>query len=39
MVGDPSKAERELGWRRTVEFEEVVARMVAHDLEQLGDQA
>jgi GDPmannose 4,6-dehydratase len=39
MVGDPSKAERELGWRRTVEFEEVVARMVEHDLEQLGEQA
>ncbi|TKR23674.1 GDP-mannose 4,6-dehydratase [Cellulomonas hominis] len=33
LVGDPSKAERELGWRRTVEFEEVVARMVDHDLE------
>ena len=33
MVGDPSKAERELGWRRTVEFEEVVARMVEHDLD------
>ncbi|GIG36079.1 GDP-mannose 4,6-dehydratase [Cellulomonas pakistanensis] len=33
MVGDPSKAERELGWRRTVEFEEVVGRMVDHDLE------
>jgi GDPmannose 4,6-dehydratase len=32
MVGDPSKAERELGWRRTVEFEEVVARMVEHDM-------
>ncbi len=33
LVGDPGKAERELGWRRTVEFEEVVARMVDHDLE------
>ena len=39
MVGDPSKAERELGWRRTLEFEEVVARMVDHDLVQQGDQA
>lgn len=33
LVGDPSKAERELGWRRTVEFEEVVACMVDHDLD------
>lgn len=33
MVGDPTKAERELGWRRTVEFEEVVARMVEHDMD------
>lgn len=33
LVGDPGKAERELGWRRTVEFEELVARMVRHDLD------
>ncbi len=36
LVGDPSKAESQLGWTRTVEFEEVVARMVEHDLELLG---
>jgi len=32
IVGDASKAARELGWRPTVEFEEVVGRMVDHDL-------
>jgi GDPmannose 4,6-dehydratase len=32
LVGDPGKAERELGWSRTVEFEELVGRMVDHDL-------
>lgn len=37
LVGDPGKAERVLGWRRTVEFEEVVARMVDHDLALLAE--
>lgn len=32
LLGDPSKAERVLGWRRTVDFPGLVARMVAHDL-------
>jgi GDPmannose 4,6-dehydratase len=32
QVGDASKAARELGWRPTVAFEEVVGRMVDHDL-------
>ncbi|WP_129338202.1 GDP-mannose 4,6-dehydratase [Cellulomonas endophytica] len=32
LVGDASKAARVLGWRPTVPFEEVVARMVDHDL-------
>jgi GDPmannose 4,6-dehydratase len=35
MVGDASKARRELGWGPTVRFEEVVGRMVDHDLELL----
>ena len=35
MVGDASKARRELGWAPTVRFEEVVGRMVDHDLELL----
>ena len=33
QVGDASKAARELGWRPTVVFAEVVGRMVDHDLE------
>jgi GDPmannose 4,6-dehydratase len=36
LVGDPRRAEQELGWRRTVEFDELVARMVDHDRELLG---
>lgn len=33
MVGDAGKARRELGWEPTVHFEEVVGRMVDHDLD------
>jgi GDPmannose 4,6-dehydratase len=33
MVGDARKARDLLGWRPTVTFEEIVARMVDHDLE------
>lgn len=33
LLGDPSKAERELGWKRRVAFEELVRRMVRYDLE------
>jgi GDPmannose 4,6-dehydratase len=32
LVGDPAKAERVLGWRRTVGFEELVGRLVDADL-------
>src|SRR5579884_1168337 len=32
LVGDPSKAERKLGWRATTSFEELVAMMVEADL-------
>jgi len=32
LVGDPSKAARVLGWRPTVTFEEIVRRMVEHDV-------
>lgn len=35
MVGDASKARRELGWAPTVSFTELVGRMVDHDLELL----
>lgn len=33
LHGDPSKAMRELAWKPRVKFEELVARMVDHDLE------
>ncbi|RMI13287.1 GDP-mannose 4,6-dehydratase [Cellulomonas triticagri] len=32
LVGDPGRAERELGWRRTHDLTGLVAAMVAHDL-------
>jgi GDPmannose 4,6-dehydratase len=32
LLGDPSKAERVLGWRRKVTFDELVRRMVEYDL-------
>lgn len=35
MRGDPSHAAEVLGWRPTVGFEEIVARMVRHDLDLL----
>ncbi len=34
LQGDPSKAERELGWKPRVSFRELVAMMVEHDFEQ-----
>jgi len=36
LLGDPSKAERELGWTREVSFKELVAGMVRYDLENDG---
>lgn len=39
MVGDASKAAEKLGWAPTVRFDEIVARMVDHDLSELDDPA
>lgn len=36
LVGDAGKAERDLGWKPSTSFEDVVAAMVDHDLEVLG---
>lgn len=33
LLGDPSKAEKVLGWTREIPFQELVFRMVDHDLE------
>jgi GDPmannose 4,6-dehydratase len=38
-VGDASRARELLGWRPEVDFEDVVARMVAHDLDVVGGHA
>jgi GDPmannose 4,6-dehydratase len=35
LVGDPSKARRELGWQAQLSFEELVERMVRADLQAL----
>lgn len=32
LLGDPSKAEKKLGWKRSVSFDELVTRMVENDL-------
>ena len=31
LLGDPTKAETKLGWKREISFEQMVARMVAND--------
>lgn len=37
LLGDPSKARKELGWNPTkTSFEDLVARMVAHDMKQVA---
>jgi GDPmannose 4,6-dehydratase len=33
LLGNPSKAEKELGWKRQVSFKELVSGMVKYDLE------
>ena len=36
LLGDPSMAEKELGWKRKVTFKELVSDMVKYDLEHEG---
>ena len=33
LLGDPSKAEAKLGWKREISFDELVSRMAKHDYE------
>jgi len=33
LLGDPTKADTALGWKREISFAELVERMVAHDME------
>lgn len=37
LLGDPTKAETDLGWRRDVDFPGLVSLMVAHDLRVQGN--
>jgi GDPmannose 4,6-dehydratase len=36
LLGDPSKAEKELGWKRRVSFQQLVSGMVKYDLQNDG---
>lgn len=36
LIGNPQKAEQELGWKREINFGELVERMVKNDLELVG---
>lgn len=38
LLGDPSKAEKKLGWKREISFEELVKRMVHNDLERVKEE-
>jgi GDPmannose 4,6-dehydratase len=33
LVGDPSKAQKELGWKPKINFKDLVKMMVEHDLD------
>ncbi len=37
LVGDPSKAQEQLGWKREISFPDLVRRMVEHDLRVESD--
>jgi GDPmannose 4,6-dehydratase len=37
LLGDPTKAERELGWKRKVSFEELISEMVQDDLKHISN--
>ena len=39
LLGDPAKAEKQLGWKRNVSFEGLVERMVKHDMALEGNKA
>jgi GDPmannose 4,6-dehydratase len=39
LVGDPSKAREQLGWRPRTSFEELIRMMVEHDVEDLRSSA
>jgi GDPmannose 4,6-dehydratase len=38
LLGDPSKARRQLGWKHEITFPQLVQEMVASDLKKVGDE-
>ena len=36
LVGDPSRAEKELGWKPAVSFEKMIEMMVTHDIDRIS---
>jgi GDPmannose 4,6-dehydratase len=36
LLGDPSEAEKELGWHKKVDFERLVCRMCEHDFKEIN---
>lgn len=38
LLGDPSKAETKLGWKRQISFEQLVDRMVKMDMERIANE-
>jgi GDPmannose 4,6-dehydratase len=39
LIGDPSKAKRELGWQATTSFDSLVREMVAEDVKNVSEEA
>ena len=39
LIGDPTKAKTKLGWEPKITLDEMVAEMVASDLERMGKEA
>lgn len=38
LLGNPAKAQAQLGWKREVDFPGLVSRMLSNDLRLLGDE-
>jgi GDPmannose 4,6-dehydratase len=38
LIGDPSKAHKQLGWKPRVSFEQMIQMMVDSDIERLSNQ-
>ena len=39
LCADPAKAKRVLGWRATTSFDDIIAEMMAYDLQQAAQQS